>query len=335
MPQTAQDGTTEDTAPQAPAKTITAEDQLVREGDIAGDYLERLLDILDFDGDIDLDVEAGRAWSASTAARTSRSSSAPAATSSRRCRSSRAWRCSSRPAPAAGSCSTSPAGVAAPAEAHRSRRARRRGGEGHRGVQRAAPDDAVRAQDRARRGRRVSGVRSESEGEEPRRRVVVHPTEESRRGAHQGSGPTSGRPRPCSATAWPPAERLRRAARGPRSSSGAHRPARAPPLGPALLNCAVLGELFPTARGWSTSAPAPGSRHPAGARPSGPAHHASGTDGPSGRLARGRYRRARAPGRRRPGPRRGAGRQAARGEPTWSPPARWPVGGLSAGRSLW
>ena len=37
------------------------EDLLVREGDIAGDYLERLLDILDFDGDIDLDVEAGRA----------------------------------------------------------------------------------------------------------------------------------------------------------------------------------------------------------------------------------------------------------------------------------
>ncbi|MGQ0575944.1 MAG: Jag family protein [Pseudonocardia sp.] len=38
-----------------------AEDQLVQEGDIAGDYLERLLDVLDFDGDIDLDVEAGRA----------------------------------------------------------------------------------------------------------------------------------------------------------------------------------------------------------------------------------------------------------------------------------
>nr|WP_188987124.1 R3H domain-containing nucleic acid-binding protein [Saccharopolyspora subtropica] len=34
---------------------------LVREGDIAGDYLERLLDLLDYDGDIDLDVEAGRA----------------------------------------------------------------------------------------------------------------------------------------------------------------------------------------------------------------------------------------------------------------------------------
>jgi spoIIIJ-associated protein len=37
------------------------EDLLVREGDIAGDYLERLLDLLDYDGDIDLDVEVGRA----------------------------------------------------------------------------------------------------------------------------------------------------------------------------------------------------------------------------------------------------------------------------------
>ncbi|TAM87690.1 MAG: protein jag [Jatrophihabitans sp.] len=34
---------------------------LVREGDIAADYLERLLDIIDFDGDIDLDVENDRA----------------------------------------------------------------------------------------------------------------------------------------------------------------------------------------------------------------------------------------------------------------------------------
>lgn len=41
--------------------TGRAEDLLVREGDLAGDYLERLLDLLDYDGDIDLDVEAGRA----------------------------------------------------------------------------------------------------------------------------------------------------------------------------------------------------------------------------------------------------------------------------------
>jgi spoIIIJ-associated protein len=44
-----------------PAPSTSAEDQLVNEGDIAGDYLERLLDVLDYDGDIDLDVEAGRA----------------------------------------------------------------------------------------------------------------------------------------------------------------------------------------------------------------------------------------------------------------------------------
>jgi spoIIIJ-associated protein len=37
------------------------DDLLVREGDVAGDYLERLLDILDMDGDIDLDVEGDRA----------------------------------------------------------------------------------------------------------------------------------------------------------------------------------------------------------------------------------------------------------------------------------
>jgi spoIIIJ-associated protein len=54
---TAQGGAAESSGT-APAPV---EDQLVREGDVAGDYLERLLDVLDFDGDIDLDVEAGRA----------------------------------------------------------------------------------------------------------------------------------------------------------------------------------------------------------------------------------------------------------------------------------
>jgi len=37
------------------------EERLVAEGEIAGDYLEELLDLLDFDGDIDLDVEGTRA----------------------------------------------------------------------------------------------------------------------------------------------------------------------------------------------------------------------------------------------------------------------------------
>ncbi len=46
----------------APArKTGGREDRLVAEGEIAGDYLEELLDVLDFDGDIDLDVEGDRA----------------------------------------------------------------------------------------------------------------------------------------------------------------------------------------------------------------------------------------------------------------------------------
>src|SRR6201993_2452004 len=37
------------------------EERLVAGGEIAGDYLEELLDLLDFDGDIDLDVEGNRA----------------------------------------------------------------------------------------------------------------------------------------------------------------------------------------------------------------------------------------------------------------------------------
>lgn len=43
-------------------ETVTdAEEALIEEGEIAGDYLEQLLDVLDFDGDIDLDVEGDRA----------------------------------------------------------------------------------------------------------------------------------------------------------------------------------------------------------------------------------------------------------------------------------
>lgn len=51
------------TAAVAPAGTSAASltDLLVREGDVAGDYLEQLLDIVDFDGDIDMDVEGDRA----------------------------------------------------------------------------------------------------------------------------------------------------------------------------------------------------------------------------------------------------------------------------------
>ncbi|WP_214370195.1 protein jag [Pseudonocardia sp. H11422] len=59
MPKTAEDGPAEASESRAVATSLG--EQLIREGDIAGDYLERLLDVLDYDGDIDLDVEAGRA----------------------------------------------------------------------------------------------------------------------------------------------------------------------------------------------------------------------------------------------------------------------------------
>jgi spoIIIJ-associated protein len=39
----------------------SAVERLEREGDIAADYLEELLDIADLDGDLDMDVEADRA----------------------------------------------------------------------------------------------------------------------------------------------------------------------------------------------------------------------------------------------------------------------------------
>ena len=56
----------ESEASQNGGESVTAsgedlEDRLVAEGEIAGDYLEELLDLLDFDGDIDLDVEGDRA----------------------------------------------------------------------------------------------------------------------------------------------------------------------------------------------------------------------------------------------------------------------------------
>src|SRR3954452_12923490 len=52
---------TDTASPETEPEETTGADLLVREGDIAADYLERLLDIVDYDGDIDLDVENDRA----------------------------------------------------------------------------------------------------------------------------------------------------------------------------------------------------------------------------------------------------------------------------------
>jgi spoIIIJ-associated protein len=54
-------GSEEDTATADEDTGADLEERLVAEGEIAGDYLEELLDLLDFDGDIDLDVEGNRA----------------------------------------------------------------------------------------------------------------------------------------------------------------------------------------------------------------------------------------------------------------------------------
>jgi spoIIIJ-associated protein len=45
----------------APKSSRSTGTDLVREGDVAADYLESLLDILDLDGDLDMDVEGERA----------------------------------------------------------------------------------------------------------------------------------------------------------------------------------------------------------------------------------------------------------------------------------
>ena len=55
-----------------PAETETETDaptasQLVEEGDIAADYIEELLDIMDLDGDIEIDARAGRSYLSVTA----------------------------------------------------------------------------------------------------------------------------------------------------------------------------------------------------------------------------------------------------------------------------
>lgn len=54
-------GGADEDADQGPDGADDLEERLVAEGEIAGDYLEELLDLLDFDGDIDLDVEGNRA----------------------------------------------------------------------------------------------------------------------------------------------------------------------------------------------------------------------------------------------------------------------------------
>ncbi|WP_192826508.1 Jag family protein [Janibacter melonis] len=58
-PETSTEATPEEASTQAPAGT--RQSALVREGEVAADFLETLLDICDLDGDIDLDIDGDRA----------------------------------------------------------------------------------------------------------------------------------------------------------------------------------------------------------------------------------------------------------------------------------
>ncbi|GAA1240593.1 MULTISPECIES: R3H domain-containing nucleic acid-binding protein [Janibacter] len=58
-PETTTEATPEEASSQAPAGT--RQSALVREGEVAADFLETLLDICDLDGDIDLDIDGDRA----------------------------------------------------------------------------------------------------------------------------------------------------------------------------------------------------------------------------------------------------------------------------------
>ena len=53
--------TEETTSEETGSGTMSRQERLENEGDIAADYLEELLDIADLDGDLDMDVEGDRA----------------------------------------------------------------------------------------------------------------------------------------------------------------------------------------------------------------------------------------------------------------------------------
>ena len=55
------EGSTEDSAEESTDGSSDGMDRLENEGEIAADYLEELLDIADLDGDLDMDVEGDRA----------------------------------------------------------------------------------------------------------------------------------------------------------------------------------------------------------------------------------------------------------------------------------
>lgn len=169
---------------EAPAEGTTenggrgsTEELLVQEGDIAGDYLERLLDILDYDGDIDMDVQNGRAMVAVSGSLQSlvgpRGATLEALQDLTRLAIYRATQTPSRMMLDIGGfreARRKELGALAKNAAEQVREY----GEPVRmaamtAFERKCVHDVINA---------MNGVESESEGEEPDRRVVVHPAED-------------------------------------------------------------------------------------------------------------------------------------------------------------
>lgn len=166
-----------DTAPDAatPMAEPTDAQLLEREGDIAADYLEGLLDIADLDGDIDIDVEGNRAAVSIVGADLSSLVGPDGATLEAlqeltRLAVHRETGVRSR--------------LMLDIGGHRARRREQLAALGAETAQRVlSAGESVRLEPMTPFERKVvhdavsavDGVRSESEGEEPNRRVVVHP----------------------------------------------------------------------------------------------------------------------------------------------------------------
>ena len=150
---------------------------LIQEGDIAADYLEGLLDILDYDGDIDMDVQNDRAMVAVSGALQSlvgqRGVTLEAMQELTRLAVYRITRVPSRLMLDIGGYRESRRKELAAAARNAAEQVKEHGEPVRMAAmtafERKCVHDVINAMD---------GVESESEGEEPDRRVVVHPADD-------------------------------------------------------------------------------------------------------------------------------------------------------------
>lgn len=175
----AADQAVEEGAEEGAAKKSSPPDTelLIREGDIAADYLEGLLDILDYDGDIDMDVQNDRAMVAVSGSLQSlvgqRGVTLEALQELTRLAVYRTTRVPSRLMLDIGGYRESRRKELAAAARNAAEQVKEHGEPVRMAAmtafERKCVHDVINAMD---------GVESESEGEEPDRRVVVHPADD-------------------------------------------------------------------------------------------------------------------------------------------------------------